>query len=676
MGKIHVLDSELANKIAAGEVVERPASVVKELVENAIDAGADSIEVEIKNGGSRYIRVTDNGVGMSAEDAATAFLRHATSKIQTNEDLDAIYTLGFRGEALSSIGAVAEVNLYTKQKGGEYGSHVRCRGGEIVSSEDAGAPEGTTFIVQELFFNTPARQKFLKKDAAEAGYITDIMTRFILAYPEITFKYKNNGKEALYSSGNGNLTDAVYAVYGRDYAKACIPVDYNDASVHVHGVAGKGGVARANRSYQSFFVNKRYVKSPMMMKALEEAYKNVVMIGKHPMAVLNLDIDPRLIDINVHPTKQEVKFSNEGAVYRSIYYGVKNALYSIMDIPPLKDTPDDEEETGEERADTQMPPIFAPEYPRAQVTIDNTAYRNPAKPYSRPVNPYMKSGTSDKTVAERAYAEADFSLSAPTEYITEDEPPRSDDSLIADDNMWRRMMAEADTNAERAEMQKTKQAVDVMLDMDEHDERSADGMLTGARAGFENRDNVRLIGQLFKTYIIAECGDEMLLIDQHAAHERINYETFLRCREGIVPPVQWLLTPIKLELTESERIICADNTDRLGKMGFSFKINDDGVYLTGLPMGLTEDDMGDIITEILTNIDENKTDIIPERVTMLLYSTSCKHAIKANQKISEREMMFIIEKIFELDNINTCPHGRPIITRLSKKEIEKNFKRI
>ena len=336
MGIIHVLDTEVSNKIAAGEVVERPLSIVKELVENSIDAGATMITVEVRGGGKDYIRVTDNGCGMSAEDAAVCFLRHATSKIQTADDLDAIYTLGFRGEALSSIGAVARVKLYTKRREDESGICVTCEGGEIVSSDYAGAPNGTVMEVTDLFYNTPARLKFLKKPATEAGYISDIMARFIFAHPEISFKLIRDGKEAVFSSGDNKLINAVYAVYGKDYARNMLEVDYEFNGIHVTGAVGKGTLTRSNRNYETFFVNRRYIKSPLMIRALEEAYKNQIMISKFPTAVLNVDIDVSSVDINVHPTKLECKFSNEHDVYQAVYHAVKQTLYALPNVPEIE----------------------------------------------------------------------------------------------------------------------------------------------------------------------------------------------------------------------------------------------------------------------------------------------------------------------------------------------------
>ena len=336
MGKIHILDIETSNKIAAGEVVERPSSVIKELAENSIDAGATAITVEIKNGGTTYMRVTDNGSGMSEDDAKVCFLRHATSKISNGSDLEAIYTLGFRGEALSSIGAVSEVSLYTKRRDDETGICVSCKGGEILSSEDAGTPDGTTVVVENLFYNTPARLKFLKKDATEAGYITDVITRLVFAHPEISFRLIINGKEKIFSAGDSNLQNAVYTVYGKDFAKATIPVSHDTGKIKVSGLIGKGTVAVSKRTHQSFFVNNRYIKSPIIIRAVEEAYKNQIMIGKFPLAVLNVEISPEDIDINVHPTKLEVKFSDEREIYQAVYYGVKDALYAIPNVPKIE----------------------------------------------------------------------------------------------------------------------------------------------------------------------------------------------------------------------------------------------------------------------------------------------------------------------------------------------------
>ena len=379
MGKIHVLSSEVSNKIAAGEVVERPSSVIKELVENSIDAGATLISVEIKKGGSIYMRVSDNGSGMSEEDAKICFLRHATSKVQTSSDLDAIYTLGFRGEALSSIGAVAEVELFTKRHEDETGVCVTCKGGEILSSDEAGIPDGTSILVENLFFNTPARRKFLKKDATEAGYITDIMTRFIFAHPEISFKLIIDNKEKLFSPGDNSLENSVYTVYGRDYAKGTIPVEYESDGIKITGLIGKGTLARPKRNYQSFFVNRRYITSRTIIAALENAYKNQIMIGKFPMAILNIEINPSLIDINVHPTKLEVKFSDEKAVYNAVYYGVKNALYEIPNVPKIERTSDE----------------FKRDTPKGQLNLSDLAVALPKTMTKRPettaYNPTRKS---------------------------------------------------------------------------------------------------------------------------------------------------------------------------------------------------------------------------------------------------------------------------------------------
>ena len=347
MGLIHILDTEVSNKIAAGEVVERPLSIVKELVENSIDAGATAITVEIRNGGVEYIRVTDNGSGMSEEDAKICFLRHATSKISTGSDLDAIFTLGFRGEALSSIGAVSKVQLYSKRREDSDGVCVTCEGGEILSSSVSGVPDGTVVEVRDLFYNTPARRKFLKKPATEGGYISDIVSRYVFAYPEISFKLIRDGKEMIFSAGDNNLINAVYAIYGKDYAKNVLKVDYEYNGVHITGVIGKGTLCRPNRNYETFLVNKRYIKSAMMMRALDEAYKNQIMISKFPVAVLNIEISPEEVDINVHPTKLECKFSNEQDIYQAVYHGAKSALYALPNVPNI--------ERGEETAQIQKP---------------------------------------------------------------------------------------------------------------------------------------------------------------------------------------------------------------------------------------------------------------------------------------------------------------------------------
>lgn len=623
MGKIHILSTEVSEKIAAGEVVERPASVIKELVENSIDAGATLVTVEIKKGGSTYMRVSDNGSGMSGEDAKICFLRHATSKIQTSSDLDAIYTLGFRGEALASIGAVSEVSLYTKRFEDNEGICVTCRGGKILSSAEAGVPDGTSICVENLFFNTPARLKFLKKDATEAGYITDIITRFIFAHPEISFKLIIDGKEKLFSAGDNSLKNAIYTVYGKDYANGTIAVDYEAEGIHVTGLVGKGNISRPKRNYQSFFVNKRYITSKTLIAALEGAYKNQIMIGKFPMAVLNIEINPSLIDINVHPTKLEVKFSDEKSVFNAVYYGTKNALYAIPNVPKI------------ERADSE----FKRDTPKKQLNLSDLAASLPKDMTKRPetpeynprVNHFLKTDKPDfikkKEKEDKPFTAKNITLASPSEKL---EP----------------LVAKHESEPEETET----------VFVDEY---------------FE------IVGQLFNSYIIAEKDDEMILLDQHAAHERLKYEELKRDIASKQPMSQLLIEPVIVNVTGGEMTAYRENKEMFDQMGFEIEeFGDDAIIIRSAPGDAEMGEIEPLILELLSQSEELKGELITEKYERLLYTIACKSAVKANMAMSKTEMETLVRNVLRLKNINTCPHGRPIIVTMSKKEIEKEFKRI
>lgn len=609
MGKINLLDVEISNKIAAGEVVERPASVVKELVENSIDAGATRITVEIKNGGNTYIKVSDNGSGMEKDDATVAFLRHATSKISVAEDLDAIYTLGFRGEALSSIGAVSKINLYTKRAEDETGTHTICEGGDIVSAEDAGIPNGTTFIVQNIFYNVPARMKFLKKDATEAGYISDIMTRFILAHPEIAFTFISNGKPLLSSQGDGKLENCVYAVYGKDYATSMLLVDFKSEHISVKGLTGKGNTARPNRNYQSFFVNGRYIKSPLIMRAVEEAYKNQVMIGKFPVSVLNIEINPQMIDINVHPTKLEVKFSDENEVYRAVYNAVKEALYRIADIPEIK-----RPEIKREKSVSNF----------LRDTISVVKEQIEIKP-----QPKVEVKKELPKVSEPQFFERTFEK--------KEEPIRVYKPVI----------------------EEVKKVEEKPVEIKE-----------------EKNFEFKLVGQVFDTYIIIEQDDKMMIIDQHAAHERLKYEELKKEIENSKVYSQSMVVPVVANLTSNERAVFLENKDFIASLGFDAEEFDEkSVIIRAVPTSQAED-VENLFIEILSQLDEQRREVISDKRQRLLYTIACKAAIKANHRLSDSEQKELVKKVLELENINTCPHGRPIIVSMTQKELEKEFKRI
>ncbi len=625
MGKIALLDLEISNKIAAGEVVERPSSVVKELVENSIDAGADKITVEIKNGGAVMIRVTDNGSGMSVEDAQVAFLRHATSKIKTEQDLDAIYTLGFRGEALSSVGAVSCVDLYTKERGAQIGAHVTCEGGEIIASEEAGIADGTVFEVKNLFYNTPARRKFLKKDATEAGYISDIMERFILSYPGISFRFINNGKEQLFSSGDGKLVNGIYSVYGRDYAKAMLAVDYKSDNIKISGMIGKGTLARPNRNFQSFFVNSRYIKSPLIIRSVEEAYKNQIMIGKFPVAVLNIEINPASIDINVHPTKLEVKFSDEKAIYEAVYYAVKNALYAIPNVPEIKATKNEEKPiferiSGEQVREFEMKKEENIQIKKQQLKQDK---KDPLAMFRKQDEPIKV-----PKVAQPALNE-----------IPKYEPV-------------------IQTQKSSQIKQKT-QEPEIIKEQSVKDEP------------------VRIAGQVFSTYIVAEQGETMLLIDQHAAHERLKYEELKTALDKKEMYSQMLLEPVIISLGGTEKAEFDKNKEMFLNMGFDCEeFGERDILIRSTPAEVEWSEAEELFLELLTQASNGKKELISEKYQRMIYTIACKSAIKANHYLTVSEMEALVKAVLSLENINTCPHGRPIIIKMTKKELEKQFLRI
>lgn len=632
MGKIHILSSEVSEKIAAGEVVERPASVIKELVENSIDAGASIITVEIKKGGSTYMRVSDNGSGMSGEDAKICFLRHATSKIRSSSDLDAIFTLGFRGEALASIGAVSQVSLFTKRAEDKSGICVACRGGEILFSDEAGVPDGTSICVGNLFFNTPARLKFLKKDAAEAGYITDIITRFVFAHPEISFKLIIDGKEKLFSAGDNSLKNAVYTVYGKDYANGTIPVDYEAGGIRITGLIGKGNISRPKRNYQSFFVNRRYITSKTLISALESAYKNQIMIGKFPMAVLNVEIDPSLIDINVHPTKLEVKFSDEKAVYEAVYYGTKNALYAVPNVPKI------------ERKSSE----FTRDIPREQLRLTDLADALPKNMTKRPETPsynprenhFLKKTEKPDFIKKKSEKETVIPRSL--EIASPKTPPAP---LVTDKKAEETRVTEPFAEAQEE-----------TIFADEY---------------FE------IAGQVFDSYIIAEKGDEMMIIDQHAAHERLKYEELKRDIAEKQPMSQLLIEPVIISVTGGEMTAYRENKEFFDKLGFeSEEFGDDAVIVRSVSGETELGEVEPLFLELLSQGEELRGELITEKYERLLYTIACKSAVKANMKMSIQEMETLVRNVLRLKNINTCPHGRPIIVTMSKKEIEKEFKRI
>ena len=623
MGKIKVLSKNVSDKIAAGEVVERPASVIKEFLENSVDAGATVITVEIKNGGIKYMRVTDNGFGMSYEDAKNCILRHATSKISTEDDLNRIATLGFRGEALSSIAAVSKLEIYTKTKDDEVGTYMIAHNGEILDITDAGCPDGTTILVRELFCTVPARMKFLKKDYTEAGYIEDIVARLALSHPEISVKLINNGKEVIFTPGDNKLSSAIYAVYGREIKDAMVECDYNEGGVRVFGMCAKASAARANRNMQNFFVNGRYIKSALLSHAVEEAYKNELMVKKFPACVLNIEISPEMVDINIHPTKLEAKFADEKAVYHAVYWAAKNALYKKAYVPKVDD-----------------------------VKVSQTTFTRP-KP--EVVKEIFKS-TPDIKPKEM---KIDFSKVTP---IVHKEPPKTEQAKISfGENTYK---APERIPEEKVTTEKVKEKEEIGFNQKEE-------------VYAEEKPIFKICGQVFNTYIIVEKDGKMLMVDQHAAHERLRYEKLLlQYRERNIV-TQILLMPEIVSLTANEYSVFCENQSAMNDLGYVCDMyGEREIIVREIPMEAEGADVSEVIFELLEMFNANRKNIDDDLAAKMLYRIACRGAIKANKELNEKEINTLLEDVFSLENINTCPHGRPITIEFTKDFIEKQFKRI
>lgn len=608
MARIHVLDKSVSNMIAAGEVVSRPASAVKELIENAMDAGAKNITVEIKNGGISFLSVTDDGSGIEEDDILTAFMPHATSKIASAKDLGSIMTYGFRGEALSSIAAVSRITLVTKTLDADEAVKLELEGGEVKGSETVGAKTGTHIAVSDIFFNTPARYKFLKKDSAEAAAVTDVVQKAALSRPDISVRYISSGREAFKTQGDGNLLNAVYSLFGGDIAKHMIKVDYSDSGVRVTGYSGTAAVARPNRNMQIFFVNGRSVVSRTVSFALSEAYKNQLTVGRFPSAVLNIEVDPSAVDVNVHPSKTEVKFTDEKAIYDAVYWGVKNMLYEKPYVPAVESItkkPAEPVRPARTEAPKEQNPIVA----HVQKSLDTFG----KKSGFHKIEPVKKEASKTFAAEERV------------KYEPKPEEKPAQQTIAA-----------------------------------------------------EETDDFTLIGQIFDTYLIAQKGSDMLLIDQHAAHERLNYEALKKKRDENEPAGQLFLVPEVISLSDSDMVVWEENREFFKSIGFETdKMGENDIMIRSAPYGTDVSDSGDVIREILTLLSDKRHDnrrtYLEERA---MYTVSCKAAIKANMAISPLEQRELIKKVLALPGINTCPHGRPIMIKMTKEKIEKEFKRI
>lgn len=703
MGVINVLDKHIAELIAAGEVVERPSSVIKELVENSIDAGAKNITVEIKNGGTTFMRVADDGCGIYRDDIKKAFLRHATSKVKTANDLDTISTLGFRGEALASISAVSRLQVITKNENEEIGSCYEIEGGEEISLEDAGCPTGTTFVIRDLFYNIPARSKFLKKDVAEGNAVSALMDKIVLSHPEVAFTFIRDGKQVLRTFGDGKLLSAIYSVFGKDFAKGLIPVDYTLDSVTVKGYISKPINSRPNRNMQNFFINGRFVKTRTGMAALEEAYKGSIMVGKFPSAVLQLTVPYEIIDVNVHPAKIEVRFINERPVFDAIYHAVKTALQQgderkqihfkentafneIKKVNPFnnaqavfakaENTPAEKPIKPIERIEPVLknsePKPYNPfdeldlkyEKPKP-VSIDNLKMSDSSNPFDI----YSKQAIKRNSELENKKAEFSKQKLEKAEQLilkaTQQEENLPKQEITVDD-------LTAESTETPIETEVSKEEVKPLKEISENNTDNNDALTELPK----EQTKLRFLGEAFNTYIIVEKNDnEVLIIDKHAAHERIIYEK-LKADSGSAN-VQYLLTPITVTLDKIDYDAAVSNLDMFAKCSFDVEDFGNGTLLVrSAPQYLAATEIADCITEMSGYIASGKKDIYTEKMDWFYHNVSCRSAIKAGNKSTVQELMDIAWTLEKNPQIKYCPHGRPICIVMTKYEIEKQFGRL
>ena len=675
MRRIAVLDQNTIDKIAAGEVVERPSSVVKELVENAIDAGATAITVEITDGGKKMIRITDNGSGMEAEQVPLAFLRHATSKIEKVEDLVHIASLGFRGEALSSIAAVAQVELITKTPSAISGTRYVIEGGQEQSLEEMGAPEGTTFLIRNLFYNTPARSKFLKSDMTEAGYINTLMEQLALSHPEISFKYIQNRQVKLSSSGNYSVKDVIYSVYGREIAKALLEVSYENDFMKIEGFVGKPEISRGNRSFENYYINGRYVKNKIITKAIEDGYKGFVMQHKFPFVSLRIEMDGNDLDVNVHPAKREVRFARETEVYTAIYETVRKAVTHRELIPQVsvgKETPVSRTE--------QIKPGNVPEpfevKRRQEIYGSRTAAVSSYN--SRPAVAAASTAFSPKT-AEDSVRENSFYNSKP--FTKEEEEMFS--GTLKEKNICENTVAQNTQNTQENSKQPESpdtipEDSDTMPESPVPTEQPKQLELFEERLlAPESRSRHKLIGQLFDTYWLVQFEDNFYIIDQHAAHEKVYYERFVKLFKSQEIQSQYLSPPLIVSLSLEEESLLKANENYFRDFGFEIEPFGGREYsisaVPSLLLGMTEEE---VFLEMLDHLSADGTKDAFELFTARLATMACKAAVKGNHAMSPQEADKLIDELLTLENPYNCPHGRPTIISMTKTEIEKKFKRI
>ena len=642
MAKIQLLDQKTIDNIAAGEVIERPASVVKELVENAVDANANAITVEIKDGGMTLIRVTDNGIGIPKDQVKTAFLRHATSKIRSVEDLLSVSSLGFRGEALSSISAVAQVELVTKTAESFSGVSYKIYGGEEEAFDDIGAPDGTTFLVKNLFYNTPARRKFLKSAITEAGYVEQMMVHIALSHPKISFKFIHNNKNKIYTSGNGKVKDIIYHIYGRDVAGALIPVQAQSEDVKVTGFVAKPYVSRGNRNYESYFINGRYIKSSIIYKAIEEGYRTFTMKHRYPFVCLDFKINQELLDVNVHPTKMEIRFRNGREIYELVVDTVREALLQkdlVQDV--LRETPKKKELP--KTKEVKKPEPFEVNRRKEETQKMDQTMKDFAKMRQSQTNQQGHRAKPEGMKQERLKSESSQTAKKPT-------------------------YAGLNYNTQKKEFPQYKT-----------DELSSNQMTLREDPVFsvQARPDRKILGQLFKTYWLIEYEDQLFIMDQHAAHEKVNYERLMKNFKEKEIYSQRLEPPMVVTVSMMEAEALERYKDAFAGLGFTIESFGGNEYcIREVPANLYGIGERDLFMELLDAVSQENGTMDTEVIASKIATMACKMSIKGNQRVSLMEVEHLLDELMKLENPYQCPHGRPTIIKMSKYEIDKKFKRI
>ena len=636
MARINVLPKEIYQLIAAGEVVERPSSVVKEMIENSLDAGAKNITLEIKNGGSTYIRITDDGCGIERDDVRKVFISHATSKISKKDDLNSIATLGFRGEAMASISAVSKVELLTKAENEEIGTRYEIAGGEELEFDDAGCPNGTTIVVRDIFFNTPARMKFLKKDVTEGNQVAGIVDRMAISHPEISFRFIRDGKQVLITSGNGDLKSTVYSVLGKEMSDSLMSVDYSFNDMRITGFVSKPTASRKSRAGQYFYINNRIVKSKTAMAALEQAYKNTIMVGRFPACVLNIELNPAQVDVNVHPAKTEVRFANEKPIFDLVYYAVKTAIENDRTVKEVE---------------FKENPIYRQESKNVYQNNDNKSFQAKFDFFKKKDEPPSQQVIKTK----------------PRENFWQVEAPKPEYKIARDE----KPKARVDINIEYEEPEE----ISTAKREDAPKERNIEKVVITDEKDNENViPNFKLIGEAFKTYLIVEIENELYFIDKHAAHERMNFERF---KAQATVETQMLLAPVVVNLTKDEFIAISENVELIKKCGFELEeFGESQIIVRAIPSLVDGDSVKDLMLEIAQKLLEHKTDILPDKIDWIYHSASCRGAVKAGDYTSRQEQEMFVKKLLSMPNIRFCPHGRPVFIKMSKYDIEKQFGRV